>query len=1137
MEPLSSELNWRKLFRGTKEQSLEYFSPELLEGISIVKPPVAVIEEGIAEWGCAVVGQFIGDAPNFGSIDWVLENGPWQIQNKHLVLRKWEPNLRKLDFDLKRMPVWVHLYNVPLELFSRVGLSYIASAVGNPLYMDSVTASKDRLEFAKVCVEVEAGAVIPEVIHIVLRDGSFAKIRVYAPWFPKICLQCNTFGRLASSCAEVLKGPSKTKETKETHFWRKKVNSSAPANAGKERLVSTSSLPLAPSTFATQKTQPNSEMQRATSLQLGVIEEVSVLALQLTATTLQVEKKTIDNPGKDDQVKLLPDLASQGSKLEVKENVVSQSLGNIVITNPVKEVSGSGDLINAAGDKIIPKATNCDEDFPSLQDSLNQKKKARGKKKDNIGSSSKLESLAGGGVLDGPRKTRTTSFGVAMLLNEIKTKRKSIWIKLRMRLWVLWRKGLSFSFLRGCDQAFTIAGDVTGHSMVITDVEDFNVVANAQESLDFDTLGVHSSSNMDDVKGCLVDLELQDHPFSGPLFTWSNKQENSYLAQKLDRILINSQWLLDFPDSFVEFQAQGVSDHTPGIVWSQRSAQCAGNPMQIFFCKMKRIKPLLREFNKSYFSDISGRVTAKRVELESIQIHNLGHVDHRRVAEEKMVQAELIELETAESEFYRQKAKAHWLKEGDMSTKFFHQRVESNKKRNTIRMIKDENGEFHESFDGMASELVNFFKGLIGTPDPLVKGCYVEWLKSLLDYSLPDGADVFLVGEITDKEIKEALFRHGKDKSQGPNGYTSWFFKVAWEIVCKDFFVCYKEIVRGYSRKNLSPRCSLKIDLQKAFDSVCWDFLLNVLEALGLPAIFCGWIKACVSTPRYSISLSLVGYFLGARGVRQGDPLSPYLFVIVMNVLSVLLNVAARDGVFRFHPKCKKICLTHICFADDLLLFFHGTLDSVVGVISILDKFYELFGLRLNAMKSEFFSCGVSVNSLQQIRLATGFKISQLPGSDIPAKGARVSWSQICCLKSEGGLGLRKLIDWSKACYLMLVRKILADDGSLWIAWIKGYCFKTMDYWNVGCKTHFSWILIKLLKLRDEARRLFWPAINLTQIKGGWIWDSVHDRRDKESRNHLFLELSYAKRFGVLFCELVDSSFRCCTARMTLCAG
>ncbi|KAE8682000.1 Pentatricopeptide repeat-containing protein [Hibiscus syriacus] len=355
---------------GTKEQSLEYFPPEVLEGVSTVKPPVVVIEEAIAKWDCVVVGQFIGDAPNFGYMQRIVEilwgkashvkNGHWHIQNKPLVLRKWEPNLRKLDFDLKRMPVWVQLYNVPLELFSRVGLSYIASAVGNPLYMDYVTASKERLEFAKVCVEVEAGEVIHEVIHVVLRDGSIARIRVYAPWFPKICLQCNTFGHLASSYVEVLKASSKTKETKDTHIWRKKVNSSVSGNAGKERL-------------------------------------------EHTSTTMQVEKILADSPGTDGQVgvgDLLPNLAIQGSKLESMESVVvhTQSPGNADITNPVEKVYRSDVLVDTAGDKIIPKDMSCGGEFPSLQDSLNQKRKARGKKKDNVGSSSKLDALIVGGV-------------------------------------------------------------------------------------------------------------------------------------------------------------------------------------------------------------------------------------------------------------------------------------------------------------------------------------------------------------------------------------------------------------------------------------------------------------------------------------------------------------------------------------------------------------------------------------------------------------------------------------------------------------------------------------------------------------------------------------------------------------------
>ncbi|XP_039059581.1 uncharacterized protein LOC120203336 [Hibiscus syriacus] len=160
--------------------------------------------------------------------EWVLENGPWHVQNKPLVLRKWEPYMQKLDFDLYVMPVWFHLYNVLLELYSRKGLSYISSALGNPLYMDSITASRERLEYAKVCVEINAGSEIPEEVNVALKNGSLATIKVFVSWLPKSCSCCRTFGHLANRCVV------SQKVKHEVKVWREKgISSSELCDKGK----------------------------------------------------------------------------------------------------------------------------------------------------------------------------------------------------------------------------------------------------------------------------------------------------------------------------------------------------------------------------------------------------------------------------------------------------------------------------------------------------------------------------------------------------------------------------------------------------------------------------------------------------------------------------------------------------------------------------------------------------------------------------------------------------------------------------------------------------------------------------------------------------------------------------------------
>jgi hypothetical protein len=116
-----------------------------------------------------------------------------------------------------------------------------------------------------------------------------------------------------------------------------------------------------------------------------------------------------------------------------------------------------------------------------------------------------------------------------------------------------------------------------------------------------------------------------------------------------------------------------------------------------------------------------------------------------------------------------------------------------------------------------------------------------------------------------------------------------------------------QELVKGYHKNKGKARCAIKVDLKKAYDSVEWNFILMCLLAVGCPARFVNSVRECITTLRLSIALngSLVGYFKGGKGLRQGDPLSPYLFVLAMEVFTKLMSAKVRESqLFQFHPHC-----------------------------------------------------------------------------------------------------------------------------------------------------------------------------------------------------------------------------------------
>lgn len=158
------------------------------------------------------------------------------------------------------------------------------------------------------------------------------------------------------------------------------------------------------------------------------------------------------------------------------------------------------------------------------------------------------------------------------------------------------------------------------------------------------------------------------------------------------------------------------------------------------------------------------------------------------------------------------------------------------------------------------------------------------------------------------------------------------------------------EIVSDYHKNRRPKRMTLKVDIAKVFDSIRWHFILDCLIALQLPDSYIHWIACCLTTTSFSIGINgnLHGYFKRSRGLRQGDPISPYLFSLAMNILSQMLNDVADQRKFHYHHKCEESKLTHLCFADDLLIFSDGSPSSFHGILAVLQEFNQLSTLAIS---------------------------------------------------------------------------------------------------------------------------------------------------------------------------------------------
>ncbi|KAL0000485.1 hypothetical protein SO802_014266 [Lithocarpus litseifolius] len=385
--------------------------------------------------------------------------------------------------------------------------------------------------------------------------------------------------------------------------------------------------------------------------------------------------------------------------------------------------------------------------------------------------------------------------------------------------------------------------------------------------------------------------------------------------------------------------------------------------------KQASTRDALRKWNKEVFGRCQDRINSLLQEIKVVQCLQPSEENGNF---ESALQNELAKWLFRSETLWRQKSREIWLKLGDKNSKFFHLSTIIRRRRNHIDAIKKDDGSWITKSKQIRQLFFESYKQQYQEEEI----CFPNHLEHLLLPCITEDENANLLATPSPEEIKATLF-------EMPISLCNVVYKIISKLLIAKFRplldkiispaqsafipnrwiaenqVIVQELLHGFKTRKLKlGLMAIKLDLQKAYDRVNWKFIQSILLHLGFNDTFTNWIIACVSSVTFEIMVNggKTEKFKPSRGLRQGDPLSSYLFILGQEVLSRLLEKELVNKNFSgIKASQRGPTITHVMYADDIVLFSKAGIKDAHCLVRVLNKYCRWSGQKINFNKSGVF--------------------------------------------------------------------------------------------------------------------------------------------------------------------------------------